>query len=109
LKVTISIQTIEKFFELLHKYDATTEQFITEHSSSDKYEILALIMMARSNYEDFEEAHYAARNKIPELDLNKYFMRRSSDDLQTLQAELQDVIAIEKREGWEYFELNSIT
>jgi hypothetical protein len=105
IKINISIQTIEKFFELLHKYDATTEQFITELSPNDKYEILALIMMVRGNYEDFEEAHDAAKNKIPEQDLTKYFMGRSSDNWQTLQGELQDVIAIEKRDGWEYFEL----
>ena len=94
MKVKVSIQTIEKLFELLHKYDATTEQFITELSSSDKYEILALILMVRNNYEDFEEAHDAAKNKIPEQDLTKYFMGRSSDNWQTLQGELQDVIAI---------------
>jgi hypothetical protein len=105
MKVSISIQTIEKLFGLLHKYDATTEQFIGELSPSDKYEILALIMMVRANYEDFEEAHYAAKNKIPEQELTKYFMGRSSDNWQTLQGELQDVIAIEKRDGWEYFEL----
>ena len=105
MKVTISIQTIEKLCELLHKYDATTDQFITELSSSDKYEILALIMMVRDNYEDVEEAHDAAKNKIPEQDLTKYFMGRSSDNWQTLQGELQDVIAIEKRYGWDYFEL----
>jgi hypothetical protein len=69
MKVNISIQTIEKIYELLHKYDATTEQFITDLSSNDKYEILALIMMVRNNYEDFEEAHYAAKNKIPEQGL----------------------------------------
>jgi hypothetical protein len=105
MKVNVSIQTIEKLFELLHKYHATTEQFITELSSSDKYEILALIMMVRGNYEDFEEAHDAAKNKIPEQDLTKYFMGRSSDNWQTLQGELQDVIAMEKHYGWEKFEI----
>ena len=105
MKVNVPIQTIEKLFELLRNYDAATQQFITELSPSDKYEILALIMMARDNYEDFEEAHDAAKNKIQEQDLTKYFMGRSSDNWQTLQGELQDVIAIKKRYGWEYFEL----
>jgi hypothetical protein len=107
MKVNVPIQTIEKLFELLRNYDAATQQFITELSPSDKYEILALIMMVRDNYEDFEEAHDAAKNKIPEQDLTKYFMGRSSDNWQTLQGELQDVIAIKKRYGWEYFELMS--
>lgn len=105
MKVNISIQTIEKFFGLLHKYDATTEQFIADLPSRDKYEILALIMMVRGSYEDFEEAHDAAKNKIHEQDLTKYFMGRSSDNWQTLHGELQDVIAIEKRYGWEKFEI----
>jgi hypothetical protein len=105
MKVNISIQTIEEFLGLLREYDATTEKFITELPSRDKYEILALIMMVRSDYEDFEEAHEAEKNKIPEQDLTKYFMGRSSDNWQTLQSELQDVIAEQKRYGWERFEI----
>jgi hypothetical protein len=104
MNVNISIETIEELLRILHKYDAGTERFITDLSTSDKYDILALIMMVRGNFEDFEEAQNTAKEKIPEHELNKYFMGRSSDNWQTLHGELQDIIAIQKRDGWEWFE-----
>jgi hypothetical protein len=109
MNVTIPIQTIEERFSLLHKYDAATERFITELSTSEKYELLALIMMVRSDRidscGDFEAAHDAAMKKMPAQDLTKYFLGRSADNWQTLHGELQDVIAIQKRDGWDWFEV----
>lgn len=109
MNVTISIQTIEELFRLLHDYDASTEKFITDLSTNYKYELLALIMMVRSDRrdycEDFKTALDEAKSKIPEQDLTKYFMERSAENWQTMHGELQDVIAIQHKNGWEWFEL----
>src|SRR5258706_891544 len=99
MKVNISIETIEQFKELLDEYHTDTESFLKELPISEKHEILALTMMVRSNFEDFEEAYEAAKNKFLEQGLTEYFMERTKCNWQTLHAELKDVIDIQKRHG----------
>jgi len=105
MKVNITIETIEHFKQLLDEYHTETESFLKKLSVGEKYEILTLTMMVRSNFNDFEEAYEAAKNKIHEQGLTEYFMERTKCNWQTLHGELQDVIAIQQLHGWEFFEL----
>jgi hypothetical protein len=99
MKVKTTIETVEKVWNLLKDFDAGTEQFLDELPTRDKITILALAMMVRSDYEDFEEAYYAAERKVRAKDLTKHLI-----DDNELQYKLQDVVQIAKRDGWEMFE-----
>jgi hypothetical protein len=95
MKVKTSKEIVEKLIVLLEAYDATTEQFLNNLPTPEKYAILCMAMTLRG-YDDFEEAYYDATHKVSAQDLTKHLL-----DYPDLKHHLQDAL----RFKWSYFEL----
>ena len=95
MKVKTSKETVEKLGEFLRTYDASTEQFLNDLPTPEKYAILAMAWTVQGRYEDFEEAHDAAMYEVSATELTKHLM-----DFPHLWCHLQDAVALK----WDYFE-----
>ncbi len=95
MKVKTSRANVAKLGELLRTYDASTEQFLNELPTPEKYAILAMAWTVEGRYEDFEEAHDMATQKVSAMELTNHLM-----NFPHLWCHLQDAVALK----WDYFE-----
>jgi hypothetical protein len=100
MKVKVLVKTVEKLRALLDADDAATTRFLDAVPTHEKYAILALAMMIREKHDDFEAAYGEAERRATAQKLTQYLI----EDVR-LRWDLQDVITIQKKQGWEYFEL----
>ena len=96
VKVKTSKETVEKLIELLERFDASTEQFLDKLPTPEKYAILAMALIVRGDYDDFEIACDESMHKVSAQDLTKHLM-----DFQFLNCHLQDALRLK----WSYFEV----
>jgi hypothetical protein len=94
MKVKTSKKTVEELIVLLETFDASTEQFLNDLPTSEKYAVLAMAMMLQS-YDDFEEAYDYATRKVSAQDLTKHLL-----GYPFLYCHLQDALYLK----WQYFE-----
>lgn len=95
MKVKTSKETVEKLIVLLETFDTSTEQFLNELPTPEKYAVLAMAMMLQG-YNDFEEAYDDATHKVSAQDLTKHFL-----SYPFLYCHLQDALRLK----WSYFEV----
>ena len=95
MKVKTSKETVEKLIVLLETFDTSTEQFLNDLPTPEKYAILAMAMMLQG-YDDFEEAYDDATHKVSAQDLTKHLL-----DYKCLHCYLQDALRLK----WSYFEV----
>jgi hypothetical protein len=69
MKVKTKRATVEKLIELLHGFDASTEIFLDELPTPQKYQILAMALKVQGHYDDFEEAYEESMRKVSAQDL----------------------------------------
>jgi len=95
MKVKTSKENVEKLIVLLETFDASTEQYLNDLPTPEKYAILVMAMMLQG-YDDFDEAYDAATHKISAQDLTKHLL-----NYPFLHCHLQDAL----RHKWSYFEV----
>lgn len=95
MKVKTSKETVEKLIVLLETFDASTEQFLNDLPTPEKYAILAMAMMLQS-YDDFNEAYDDATHIVSAQDLTIYLL-----NYPLLDCHLQDALRLK----WSYFEV----
>jgi hypothetical protein len=96
MKVKISRDTVKQLIELLEKNDTTTERFLDNLPTPQKYAILAMALVVRGDYEDFEIAYDESMQKISAQDLTGHLR-----DFLFLNCHLRDALGLE----WENFEV----
>jgi len=96
MKVKTSQETVRNLIELLERFDASTEQFLNDLPTPEKYAILAMALIVRGDYDDFEIASEESMEKVPALDLTKHLMA-----FRFLNCHLQDALRLK----WSYFEV----
>jgi hypothetical protein len=96
MKVKTSKDTVQELIALLERFDASTEQFLDELPTPEKYAILAMALIVRGDYDDFEIACAESMHKVPAQNLTKHLM-----DFQFLNCHLQDALRLK----WSYFEV----
>lgn len=96
MKVKTSKGTVEKLVALLERFDASTEQFLDDLPTPEKYAILAMALVVRGDYEDFEIASDESMHKLSARDLTKHLM-----GFPFLNCHLQDALRLK----WSYFEV----
>jgi hypothetical protein len=96
MKVKTSQDTVQKLIALLEQFDASTEQFLNDLPTPEKYAILAMVLIVRGDYEDFEIAYDESMHKVSAKDLTKYLL-----NFRFLDCHLQDALRLK----WPYFEV----
>jgi hypothetical protein len=96
MKVKTSQETVCMLIELLETFDASTEQFLDELPTPEKYAILAMALIVRGDYDDFEIAHDESIHTVSAPALTKHLV-----DFPFLSCHLQDAIRLR----WSYFEV----
>jgi len=96
MKVKTSQETVEKLIVLLEEFDTSTDDFLNNLPTPEKYAILAMAWKVQGNYEDFEDAHYEAMQKVSAKDLTQYLL-----DFRFLECHLKDALKLK----WLYFEV----
>ena len=95
MKVKTSKDTVERLISLLERFDASTEQFLNELPTPEKYTILAMALTVRGDYEDFELAYDESMHRVLAQDLTKHLL-----NFRFLECHLQDALRLK----WSYFE-----
>lgn len=57
MKVKTTQETVQTLIHLLETYDASTEQFLDDLPTPEKYNILAMAWVIGRGYDDFEIAY----------------------------------------------------
>ncbi len=96
MKVKTSIEIVQKLAELLERFDTSTEQFLDELPTPEKYAVLAMALIVRGDYDDFEIACDESMHKVSAQDLTKHLM-----GFPFLKCHLQDALRLK----WSYFEV----
>jgi hypothetical protein len=89
MKVKTSQETVKKLIDFLERFEASTEQFLNDLPTAEKYAILAMAMMVRSGYDDYEEAYDDATHKVCVQELTKHLL-----NFQFLNCHLQDALRL---------------
>ena len=95
MKVKTAKDTVEKLIVLLEQFDASTEEFLNNLPTPEKYSILAMALKVRGDYEDFEDAHYESMQRVSAKDLTRYLL-----NFKHLDCHLKDAVGLQ----WSYFE-----
>jgi hypothetical protein len=95
MKVKTSQETVQELIELLERFDASTEQFLDELPTPEKYAVLAIALIVRGDYGDFEIAYDESMHTVSAQALTKHIM-----DFPSLSCHLQDAL----RHKWSDFE-----
>lgn len=96
MKVKTSQDTVRQLIELLERFDASTEEFLDQLPTPEKYAILAMALIVRGDYEDFEIAFDESMQKVSAQGLTKHLMA-----FPFLHCHLEDALRIR----WSYFEV----
>jgi hypothetical protein len=96
MKVKTSQDTVEKLIELREQFDASTEQFLDNLPTPEKYAILAMTLVVHGGYDDYEIAHDDAMHKVSAQDLTKHLLKYPF-----LECHLKDALKLK----WSYFEV----
>jgi hypothetical protein len=96
MKVKASRETVEKLIALQGRFDTSTEQYLEDLPTPEKYAILAMALIVRGDYTDFEIAHDESMQKVPAQALTKHLL-----NFPCLHFHLQDALRL----GWTYFEV----
>lgn len=96
MKVKTSQETVQKLIALVERFDASTEQFLDELPTPEKYAILAMALVVRGDYDNFEIACDESMHKVSAQDLSRHLLA-----FPFLNCHLQDAI----RFKWSYFEV----
>ncbi|MDB6019245.1 MAG: hypothetical protein JWR19_3734 [Pedosphaera sp.] len=99
MKVKTSQETVEKLIDLLERFDASTEQFLDNLPTPEKYAILAMALTVRLHFEDFETANDELIQKVSAHDLTKNLI-----DFQHLDSALKDALEFMRKQP-DYFEM----
>jgi len=73
MKVKTSKATVEKLAQLLESYDASTEQFLDDLPTPEKYAVLAMALVVKGQYDDFEMAYDESMHTVPAQELTRHF------------------------------------
>lgn len=95
MKVKTSQKTVKKLIHLLETFDASTEQFLNDLPTPEKYNLLAMALVVKGE-EDFEIAYEEAMHQVSAQKLTKHLM-----DFPDLCCHLEDAIRLK----WSYFEV----
>jgi hypothetical protein len=96
MKVKTSQDTVEKLIELLEKFDASTEKFLDDLPTPEKYAILAMAFVVHSGYDDYEIAYDDAMHKVSAQNLTRHLLEYAF-----LECHLKDALRLK----WSYFEV----
>jgi hypothetical protein len=95
VKVKTSPSTVQELADLLERFDASTEQFLDDLPTPEKYAVLTMALVVGSGYEDYEEAHDEATRRVSAQDLTRYLL-----NFPFLYCHLSDAVRL----GWDYVE-----
>jgi hypothetical protein len=95
-------ETVSKLIDLSESWDASTEQFLNDLPTREKYEILAMAWAVRSG-KDFEEMYEIATHEISAQQLTARLLNYWEDDFPSLPHHLRDAVML----GWKHFEIPS--
>jgi hypothetical protein len=104
MKVKTSQETVRKLIDLLERFDSSTEQFLDELPTSEKYVILARALYVRGDYDDFEIAYDDSMHTVCASALTKHLL-----DFKGLSSHLQDAIRLKWPYSFETLWLNDDT
>jgi hypothetical protein len=96
MKVKANRSSVEKLIALLEAFDASTEKFLDELPTPEKYAILGMVLVVRGEYEDYEIAYDESMHKVSAQDLTKHLL-----SFPFLSCHLQDALRLK----WSYFEV----
>jgi hypothetical protein len=96
MKVKANRNSIQELITLLEGFDASTERFLDDLPTPEKYAILAMALVVRGDYEDFEIALDESMHKISAQELTKHLLH-----FPFLTCHLQDALKLK----WSYFEV----
>ena len=95
MKVKTSRSTVEKLIQLLERFDASTEDFLDDLPTPEKYTILAVALIVRGDYEDFEIAFEESMCRFSAQSLTKHLL-----NFKHLDCHLKDALQLK----WSCFE-----
>ena len=95
MKVKTSSETVGELIKLLETFDASTEQFLDDLPTPEKYAILAMALTVRGADDDFEMTHDESMHSVSAKDLTRRLMA-----IPFLYCHLQDALRL----GLPYFE-----
>lgn len=96
MKVKTYRSSVEKLIALLERFDASTESFLDELPTPEKYAILGMALVVRGDYEDYEIACEESIQKVSAQALTKHLV-----NFPFLSCHLQDALRLK----WSYFEV----
>jgi hypothetical protein len=96
MKVKTHQETVKKLIALLEGFDTSTEKFLDDLPTPEKYAILAMALIVRGDYEDFEIASDESMHKVSAQELTKHLL-----NFPFLNCHLQDALKL----NWSHFEV----
>jgi hypothetical protein len=89
MKVKISQDTVEKLISLLETFDASTQDFLDNLPTPEKYAILSVALVVRGDYEDYEIAYDESMRRVSAQELTRHMLA-----FQFLDCHLKDALQL---------------
>ena len=96
MKVKNHRSSVKKLITFLEEFDASTEAFLDELPTPEKYAILGMALVVRGDYEDYEIAIDESMHEVSAQDLTKHLIK-----FPFLSCHLQDALQLK----WSHFEV----